>query len=201
MDLNYPLALGPFRTDIPELVAVLFGLLYVWYMRKERSVAFLYGIINVLIYVYICLNARLYAYASINVFYFGMSIYGWYMWSRGDVNKPLVITRSSNIMLIGSMIAIVVMFLVIRAILGKYTDSTMPFWDALTTAIYIIAMWMTAIKKLENWLLWIAGDLVSILLFAFEERYFSSLQFMVFTVFAILGYLEWRRKLIMQESV
>ena len=82
--MDFPISIAGTQTSVVELVAVFFGLLSVWSMKKESILAYPFGIINVLIYVYICFSAKLYAYAGINVFYAVMSAYGWYNWARRD---------------------------------------------------------------------------------------------------------------------
>jgi len=201
MFLNYLIQLGPVQTTPVELIAVFFGLLSVWSMKKESILAFPFGIINVLIYVYICFATKLYAYAGINFFYFVMSVYGWYNWLRtGDNEEKIKITECSKQERIWNGLAILVFFVMLWTLLRKYTDSIVPVWDAITTAIYIVGMWLLARKKIENWILWIAGDFISIFLFAYEKLFFSSFQFLVFTVIAVLGYLEWKGKLSVIKS-
>lgn len=196
MFFSYLIEFGPVRTTPVELFAVFFGLLSVWSMKKESILAFPFGIINVLIYVYICFTAKLYAYAGINLFYFVMSVYGWYNWLRqGEHEEKIRITACSLKERILNGGAILVFFIILRILLVRFTDSIVPTWDAITTAIYIVAMWLLARKKIENWILWIAGDFISVFLFAYEKLYFSSFQFLVFTIIAILGYIEWRNKL------
>ena len=188
---------GPFKTTVVEIIAVAFGLASVWSMKKENILAFPFGIINVLIYVYICFLSKLYAYASINVFFAVMSVYSWYNWSRKDQNKENIKISSCSLKeLILDTAALGFFFIILRILLIKYTDSIVPTWDALTTAIYIIAMWLLARKRIENWIGWIIGDTISIGLFAYERLYFSSFQFLVFTIIAILGFIEWRTKLL-----
>jgi nicotinamide mononucleotide transporter len=201
MDVNYLIEFGPFKTTIVEIIAVVFGLASVWSMKKESILVFPFGIINVLFYVYICFASKLYAYASINVFFAVMSVYGWYNWSRKDQNRENIqISRCSVKELILDSVSLVFFFIILRILLIKYTDSIVPIWDALTTAIYIIAMWLLARKRIENWIFWIIGDTISIGLFAYEKLYFSSFQFMVFTIIAVLGYIEWRKKLIKSKK-
>lgn len=196
MFFNYLIGFGPVQTTPIELFAVAFGLLSVWSMKKESILAFPFGIINVLVYVYICFSAKLYAYAGINLFYFVMSVYGWYNWLRQDGNEEKIrITACSLRERLVYGFAIIVFFILLRILLVRFTDSIVPTWDAITTAIYIVGMWLLARKKIENWILWIAGDLISIFLFAYEKLYFSSFQFLVFTIIAVLGFLEWRKKL------
>jgi len=197
MDINFMIEFGPFKTTVVEIIAVAFGLASVWSMKKENILAFPFGIINVLIYVYICFVSKLYAYASINVFFAVMSVYSWYNWSRKDQNKENIKISSCSLKeLILDIAALGLFFIILRILLIKYTDSIVPTWDALTTAIYIIAMWLLARKRIENWIGWIIGDTISIGLFAYERLYFSSFQFLVFTIIAILGFIEWRTKLL-----
>jgi nicotinamide mononucleotide transporter len=194
--MNHILEFGFVRTTPIELVAVAFGLVCVWYMKKESILAYPTGIVNVLIYVYICFSTKLYAYAGINIFYAIMSAYGWWVWTRkNDDAGPIRITALSRKAAVINISAIVVFFIVLRILLVKFTDSVVPDWDAFTTAVYIIGSWLLARKKIENWFAWIVGDIISIFLFAYEKLYFSSFQFLVFTIIAVSGYMEWRRKL------
>ena len=179
-----------------EGTAVLFGLLSVWYAKKENILVYPTGIVSVLIYVYICLEVKLYADMGINFFYFVMSVYGWYKWSRKDAaDNVRPIAYASKKEFTWSIIGTVSFFFMLSFILVRYTDSTVPYWDALTTAIFIIGMWLMALKKIENWVFWILGDLISIPLYATKGLVLTSFQFSVFLVLAVSGYLEWRSKL------
>jgi nicotinamide mononucleotide transporter len=183
-------------TTALEIIAVLFGLLSVWFARKENILVYPTGIISVLIYVYICFFAKLYADMGINFFYFLMSVYGWYMWTRKNSrNKVLPISASTKGEHLFSLIAFAGFFLVLFYILKNYTDSDVPMWDSLTTSIFIIAMYLMARKKLENWTYWIAGNIISIPLYFYKGLVFTSFQFTIFLILAILGYMEWRKKL------
>jgi nicotinamide mononucleotide transporter len=196
MDPTALLQIGPFQTSYLELIAVAFGLTCVWCMKKESVLAFPLGIVNVLIYVYIFFAAKLYANAAINGFFFIMSLYGWYNWTRKDNDENTIrITRCSKPELLLNTMAVIVFFIIIRIILVRYTTSRIPAWDAVTTAVYIVAQWLLSRKKIENWILWISADTVMIGLCAWEGLYFSSFQYLVFTIIAILGFREWRTKL------
>lgn len=197
MDLTSLIDIGPFKTSFIELIAVTFGLFCVWFMKKESVLAFPFGIVNVLIYVYIFFATRLYANAAINGFFFVGSVYGWYNWTRKDSSdKTLRISQCSKSEILLNSLAIIVFFIIIRVVLIRYTTSQIPTWDAITTAVYMVAQWLLSRKKIENWILWISADLIMIVLCACEGLYFSSFQYFVFTVIAILGFLEWRIKLI-----
>jgi nicotinamide mononucleotide transporter len=184
-----------------EAVAVITGLLSVWFAKKENILVYPTGIVSVLIYVYLCLSVKLYADMGINAFYFVMSIYGWVKWSRKTGNKPSrPITWATRDEWIYSAVGLIVFFIILAFILKNYTDSNVPIWDALTTAIFIIGMWLMALKKIENWLFWIAGDLISVPLYVSKGLILTSFQFMVFLILAILGYLEWSSKFKVQSE-
>ena len=189
-----------------EAIAVLLGIASVWYARRENILVYPTGIVSVLIYVFICFNARLYADAGINLFYFGMSVYGWYNWTRGGVNSTeLLITKNNKVQLWTS---VLYTFTAYWAILGLiwlfnrddtvYMQSYVPWVDSFTTAVFLIGMLLMAKKKVENWVYWIIGDIVSIPLYFMKGLVFTSFQYTVFLVIAILGYIEWNRRL--QES-
>ncbi|MCK9616308.1 MAG: nicotinamide riboside transporter PnuC [Lentimicrobiaceae bacterium] len=188
-------------TSYIEIIAVFFGLLSVWYAKKESIRVYPTGIINVLIYVYLCFSAGLYGDMGINAFYFVMSVYGWYNWSRKDENsKEISITRCNKKELIFNMLAFLLFFGILWFILERYTPSTVPVLDSFTTALFIIAMWQMARKKIENWIAWIIGDALVIPMFAYKELIFTSFQFIVFLILAISGYLEWRKKLMILKK-
>lgn len=179
-----------------EAIAVITGLMSVWYARKENILVYPTGIVSVLIYVYLCFTVKLYAEMGINAFYFFMSIYGWVKWSRKVGDKPArPITWASGREWVYSVAGFVVSFVVLYFVLKNYTDSNVPFWDALTTAIFIIGMWLMALKKIENWILWILGDLISVPLYASKGLALTGIQYTVFLALAVAGYLEWRKKL------
>lgn len=183
-------------TTMPEVIAVVFGIASVWFARKENIWVYPTGIINVLIYVYLCFFAGLYADMAINGFYFIMSVYGWYNWTRRDESSHHVPISSLSLKQWSYYILlIIIVFAVIWFVLSQFTDSTVPVFDSFTTALFVAAMWLMAIKKIENWLFWIIGDALVIPLFAYKGLVFTSLQYIVFLILAIMGYLEWRKRL------
>ncbi len=184
------------HTTYAEIVAVFFGLLSVWYARNENVYLYPTGLINVGLYVYICIIAKLYADMGINIFYFIMSIYGWYFWTRKDEQQHHVpITKGSLLQNIINILITLGFFGIIYFILKKYTDSTVPILDSFTTAIFIMGMWFQARKKIETWIYWIVGDILVIPLFAYKGYLFTGIQFAVFLGLAVSGYIEWKKKL------
>ena len=191
----YQLLLSNLReTTLIEIVAVFFGLLSVWYSKKINILVYPTGIVNVLIYVYICFFAGLYADMGINVVYFVMSVHGWYHWThpKKDKQLPTVAFCSRGQHLIAAL-ATGFFFVVLSFVLINYTDSNVPYWDSFTTAVFITGMWLMALKKVENWIYWIIGDLVSVPMYFYKGLVFTSLQFTVFLIIAVMGFLAWRK--------
>lgn len=185
-----------------ELTAAIFGVISVWYARKEKILVFPFGIINVAIYIYICFEARLYANAGINMVYLASNIFGWYMWSRtGDDNQKLQIRRNSprqQIITWSSVLLIyVAVFLLLRWVNrddAAYLASWLPRIDAFNTSFFLVATVLMAVKRLENWHFWIIGNIVSIPIYASQGLYFTSGQYAIFLVLAIMGLREWNAK-------
>jgi nicotinamide mononucleotide transporter len=182
------------------VVAVIFGILSVWFARKENIWVYPTGIVNVLIYVYLCFFAGLYADMAINAFYFVMSVFGWYNWSRRVDNTHHVPISTLGIkQWLLYILLIAVAFGIIYYVLKNFTDSTVPVFDSFTTSLFIAGMWLMAIKKIENWILWIIGDVLVIPMFAIKGLAFTSIQYIVFLVLAIMGYIEWHKRLLSKE--
>ena len=188
-------------TTLLEIIGVFFGILSVWYSKKVNILVYPTGIISVLIYIYICFFAKLYADMGINFVYFVMSIYGWYNWTRKSGGKTVVpISFCSKREHFINLIMFIFFFIGLTYILKNFTDSNVPIWDSLTTAIFIVGMWLMAMKKVENWLFWIIADVISIPLYFYKGLVFTSFQFTIFLILAILGYIEWKQKYKLQES-
>ncbi len=184
-----------------EIVAVIFGLLSVWYARKANILVYPTGIISVLIYVYICFHAMLYADMGINFFYFVVSVYGWYNWLRKDAGKKIVhITWNSKreqwtgiLMIVLSYAAIFGLIWIFKKDDPAYIRSYVPYVDSFTTSIFLVGMLLMARKKVENWIYWIIGDIVSVPLYFAKGLVFTSFQYFIFLIIAIMGYYEWKK--------
>ncbi len=182
-----------------ELVAVLFGILSVWFARQANLLVYPTGIVSTVIYIYICFNIQLYADMGINIFYTSMSIYGWYVWTRKDALKRYRPIRwNTKTQQAAGIAAIPVLYILIFALIyvfkqddTEYMQSYIPYVDSFTTAIFLIGMWYMARKKIENWIYWIAGNIISIPLYFVKGLVFTSFQFTVFLVLAVMGLLAW----------
>lgn len=185
-----------------EIVAASLGVLSVWYAKKADILLYPTGIVSVLIYVYICFKAQLYADMGINAYYFVFSVYGWIIWSRKneDDEDDLPVTYSGKkswfISIAVFLVSIVIIQILLRIFKANdvaYWSSFVPYTDTFTTAVAIVGMWLMAIKKVENWIFWIATDVVSVPLYIYKGLVFTSFQYFVFLVIAVFGYIEWRK--------
>lgn len=188
--------------QIIEFVAVIFGVMSVWYAQKENIWVFPFGIVNVLIYIYICISAQLYANAGINAVYFLTNVYGWYNWSRtNDNEESLQISRNTNRQNVLWLLFAVVLYGVTVWILRSanqndpaYLNSILPWIDGMNTSFFLCATLLMTVKKIENWWFWIAGNIISIPVYLSQGLYFTSFQYAVFLVIAIMGLRGWNKR-------
>ena len=190
-------------TSLLEFEGVIFGILSVWFAKQENILVYPTGIVSVLIYVYILVQpeVKLYADAGINFFYFMMSVYGWIQWSKkNDKGKTLKISMTgkkdwglSALGFVVSVVGIIILLKWLKADDIEYWSTNIPYIDSFTTGIFIIAMLLMALKKIENWLFWIVGNIISIPLYMYKGLVFTGIQFIVFLILAVLGYIEWKK--------
>lgn len=207
-----------------ELIAAIFGVISVVYAKKENILVYPTGIISTILYVYLLVQWDLYGDLIINIYYTLMSIYGWYMWSRiiDDKKHHLPISRTNTvdklktfgIFLFTSIFVIFIYrhydvmpnnlnfvesvdYAITNLTAGNLEDfrKITPFLDTFTTGIFFAGMWLMANKKLENWLFWIVGDLVSIPLYFVKGYGFTGIQFAIFLILAFQGYYAWKKNL------
>lgn len=188
------------ESSLLEIIAVIFGILSVWFARQANLLVYPTGIISTVIYVYICFHIQLFADMGINLFYTSMSIYGWYAWTRKDERKQVrPIKWNTRRQQITGIILLPVLYVLILGLIyafmkddsNGYMQTYVPYVDSFTTSIFLIAMWYMARKKIENWIYWIAGNVISIPLYFVKGLVFTSFQFIVFLVLAVMGLTNW----------
>lgn len=185
-----------------EIIGTLVGLIYLWLEYRASIWLWVANVVMPAIYVMVYYEAGLYADFGINIYYLLVSFYGLFYWWKGrkhnkdeQANKvdELPITHTPTWMW-GRLAVISVALLVLIAFaLIQYTDSTVPWMDSLTTALSIVAMWMLARKYVEQWLVWIVVDAISVGLYIYKELYFTAGLYALYTVIAYFGYKEWKR--------
>ena len=190
---------GLTNTTWLEFIAVIFGIASVVFSRMENILVYPTGLINTILYTYFCFSWwGLYAEGSLNFYYTVMSIYGWVLWSQHKSNtkeRKWKITRSNRHEWLIAMLFFIIAWTVLYFILRRYTDSNVPWGDSFASASAYTGMWLMARKKLENWIWWILTNIASIPLYFYKGAVFTSVQYLVFLVLAILGYITWQKKI------
>ena len=180
-----------------EITAVVFGFLSVWYAKKNHIWVFPTGLISTSIFVYLLWKWALLGDMMINAYYFVMSIYGWYVWTRKTNDQATPIsqtnTKEKRTSFVIFIITLVFVYIVYQSA-GKWTSWT-AYVDTVTTAIFFVGMWLMARRKIENWIFWIVGDIISVPLYFHKGLTFTSLQYLIFTIIAIYGFLAWKHVL------
>jgi len=181
-----------------EAIAFVFGIVSVWFAKQENILVYPTGIICTIITVYLLYINQYFGDMMMNFYYSIMSIYGWWNWSRKKNDEYVIPVSRTNSKekTIGFglfLLTMLVTFLVYKTF--DYDLQVPNYIDIFTSGIFFTAMWYMANKKLENWTLWIIGDLITIPLYAHRGLGMLSLQYLIFTILAIMGYLAWKKNL------
>jgi nicotinamide mononucleotide transporter len=192
---------GLVQTTWIEAIAVISGIVSVWYSRKENILVFPTGLLNTTIYIYLSLKGHLLGEASVNLYYTIMSLYGWFLWTRKNKTNHefiLQITNSNTkeriqqFLFFAGVYAIIYFALVYLK--QSFAPEAIPWADALASASAYTAMWLMAKKKVESWFWWVVTNIASIPLYFIKGYTFTSVQFIVLLILAIAGWIEWSRK-------
>jgi len=194
-----------------EIIAAFFGLLSVFFSVKRNIWVYPTGIISTTIYVYILFNFGLLGDMLINVYYSIMSIYGWISWNKSTENQIISVDFAKKKDWLVGLNLFVMSFMAVCGVyyfkpfidnhfsmngvsLGFQQLDWANWLDIFTTSLFLIGMWFMAKRKVENWLFWIVGDLICIPMMLYKGLGITSLQYLVFTIMAIMGYLEWLKR-------
>tara|TARA_B100000579_G_C22583272_1_gene734562 strand:+ start:205 stop:837 length:633 start_codon:yes stop_codon:yes gene_type:complete len=178
-----------------EIFAVFFGFLSVWFSKNNNVLVFPTGLINTSIFVYLLIKWELLGDMVINAYYFIVSIYGWYYWTRKNSNNNYTPISKVNqndkkivfIISVSSAIFVSLMY----TYFNKWSG-LVSYVDVLTTSIFFAGMWLMAKRKIESWIFWIIGNLISVPLYVTKGLAFTSFQYFIFTFIAIAGYYKWK---------
>ena len=181
-----------------ELVAGAFTIASVVYSKKNNVLVFPTGMICTAIFVYLLLKWGLLGDMIINGYYFIMSIYGWHLWTRKKDGKTVIpiskTTKKQHLISLGLFIITFVFVFIVYAAFDKFNHWS-AYLDTITTALFFVAMWLMAKRKIENWIYWIIGDIITVPLYFYKGLTFSSILYFVLTILAIYGYLAWKKNL------
>jgi len=183
-----------------ERIAVVTGILSVWFSKKENILVYPFGLINTIIYVWLSFKGDLIGEAAVNFYYTTMSIYGWILWSRKDsLMHPVVSISFSNkkwwqYQLVFFSILYFLIFFLLTYLKKDFAPGAIPWADAFASATAFTGMWMMTKKKIESWYWWIATNIASIPLYFVKGYALTSVYYLVLLVMAVFGLLEWMKK-------
>ena len=188
------------RLDIIlEFLAFWFGIISVVFAKKQNILVYPTGIICTIITMYIMYKVSLLGHILVNLLYTIISFFGWWNWSRRE-NNELVVKVSkftSNDLTKSLLIFFFIVFVAyfVHDFFATNFEGQIKELDILTSGIFVTAMWLMANKKLENWILWIIGNVITIPLYLSSDKIILSIQYVIFTILAIQAYIEWKKSL------
>ena len=192
---------GLMQTGWVEGVAVIAGIVSVWYSRKENILVYPTGLVNTIFYIYLSYKGHLLGEASVNLYYTIMSIYGWYLWTRKKEDHQtlvLQITQSTKKEWLMQLAFFATFYILIFVSLtfakAAFAPEAIPWADAFASATAYTGMWLMAKKKVESWIWWILTNMASIPLYFIKGYAFTSVQFIVLLILAFTGLKSWYQK-------
>lgn len=179
-----------------ELFAALLGAISVYLSVRQNIWSWPTAIVNVVVYAVVFYRAKLYADMGLQVIYALLSLYGWYEWLYGGEHRTaLHVSRTTP--RLGALLAVIGLTGAgaLGLILRGATDAALPFMDSMLSSTSLVAQWMMTRKKVENWLVWIAVDVLYVGMFTFKHLYITAVLYLVFLILAVRGWIDWRRSL------
>jgi nicotinamide mononucleotide transporter len=179
-----------------EIVAAVFGVISVFLSVRQNIWSWPTAIVNVGLYIFVFFASKLYADTGLQVVYVVLNAYGWYHWLYGGKNRTeLPVSRTSprlGAFLVGLGLAGTVF---LGTLLARTTDAALPYMDAMTTSTSLVAQWMMTRKLLENWIIWVAVDVVYIGMYIYKSLYVTAVLYLIFLILSAMGYFQWKESL------
>jgi len=185
-------------TSVIEWLAVISSIIYVILAAKRLILCWLFAFIGSALFVYLCYIGNLYIESVLQLFYVAMALVGWFTWKNSNSDNSPIKKWGSNKHLINILLS-GFLALLIGCVFDKYTAQANPYIDSFTTCYSLSATYMVTRKIIGNWIYWIAIDLVSIYLYAQRDYYLTAVQYGLFTLLAIYGYMVWRKEYNLQK--
>jgi nicotinamide mononucleotide transporter len=187
--------------DLFELIGALFALLYLWLEIKQRPALWIVGIISSAFYVVIFYHGKFYADMALNGYYILAGVYGLWMWRRMNTRRRQPQAAAANTVARTTLVQAMVLAgiaaaltAILTRVLLQFTDSPVPFGDALTTALSVVAMWMLAHKLIEQWFVWLAVNMISTGLYLWRGLEPTAILYFIYSIASVIGYFQWKKK-------
>ena len=179
---------------ILQIIGTLLGLLYLWLEYRANIWVWIVGAIMPLVHGILYLTSGIYADAAMQLYYVAAGIYGLVVWRRAPKKKDEGVIKHTPRSWYASLVAVyVVLHIAIYIFLSECTDSRVPVFDSMSTALSIVAMWMLSRKLVEQWLVWLVVDMISVGLYIYKGIPITAALYTLYCILAIVGYLRWRR--------
>lgn len=184
-----------------EVIGFVTGVGCVWLAARENIWNWPVAIVNAISFIVVFFGAKLYADCGLQLVYVAISVYGWWSWLHGGRNRselPVTRVRASAVPTLA--LATIAAASILMFLLRRYTDSTVPFWDSLTTAMSLTAQYMLARKIIENWWLWMAADIIYVALYVYKGLYLTAVLYVVFFALCVLGLVRWQKLVVRSQE-
>lgn len=182
-----------------EIAGAIISFIYLYFSIREKSALWIFGFLSSLLYIWVFFHSKLYAEISLQLYYLVISVYGWITWRQKSVTTHetvLHITRITSIQhIVLYFLSAVGVYFIYYFVLVYLTDSPVPLADSFVGSLSVIATYMLAKKKIENWLVWIVVDAFAAGLYFYKGLYPTTVLFVVYTVMAVVGYFQWKKKM------
>lgn len=180
-----------------EVAGAALGIAYIFLSIKQNIFTWPVGLATSVLYIAVFFQSKFYADMGLQFYYVFVSIYGWYMWLKGNPDnksESIPLSHVTPRFAVRATIASLIIWLILWFILNYLTDSPIPIMDSFTTALSIVATYMLARKIIEHWLIWIVVDTVSAGLYIYKDLWPTTLLFVVYTAMAVVGYMRWTKE-------
>ena len=184
-----------------QIVGTLLGLLYLWLEYKANIWVWIVGAIMPMVHGVLYLQSGIYADAAMQLYYVAAGIYGLFVWLRGEKrSEKRVDIQYTPKQWIFSLVAVyVVLHISLYFLLTEFTDSRVPLFDSMSTALSIVAMWMLSRKLVEQWLVWLVVDMISVGLYLYKGIPITAMLYMLYCALAVAGYMRWRKQVLIKS--
>lgn len=184
-----------------QIVGTLLGLLYLWLEYKANIWVWIVGAIMPMVHGMLYLSSGIYADAAMQLYYVVAGIYGLFVWLRGEKRseKRVDIQHTPKQWILPLIMVYVILHVALYFLLTEFTDSRVPFFDSMSTALSVVAMWMLSRKLVEQWLVWFVVDMISVGLYFYKEIPITALLYTLYCALAVAGYMRWRKQVLIKS--
>ena len=184
-----------------QIVGTLLGLLYLWLEYKANIWVWIVGAIMPMVHGMLYLSSGIYADAAMQLYYVVAGIYGLFVWLRGEKRseKRVDIQHTPKQWVLPLIMVYAILHVALYFLLTEFTDSRVPFFDSMSTALSVVAMWMLSRKLVEQWLVWLVVDMISVGLYFYKGIPITALLYTLYCALAVAGYMRWRKQVLIKS--